>query len=286
MRREPVRGEDVLERRPDLDFARELVRLGEVDVPDDLVAAPPAAASSRPQLPGDPRRDVVEVGPAGTQEVEPSLQLGRCEHLTLDLRRHMGDAPEVGRARPGHAFDDLHVARPLELAPQPRPLGDPGVPRHVGQQLLDGVLLRRAPAIEAGPVHGARDDPARLADLEDEPQVVGRVGHRDRIVAEPGVGWPDRRAVTVRRRLHSRLISAGEPDILRTFEIGVVLPLMQFGAGSRTSAAGRPSGMMALRAEEIGFDTIWTPDELVWQSEERPPRALGRRRRWPARSPP
>jgi len=31
---------------------------------------------------------------------------------------------------------------------------------------------------------------------------------------------------------------------------------------------------MAIRAESAGFDTIWTPDELLWQSAEGPPRGV------------
>ena len=41
--------------------------------------------------------------------------------------------------------------------------------------LIERVVLRGPPAIEAGPVHGPRHDPALLSDLQDHPQ---RVGHR------------------------------------------------------------------------------------------------------------
>ena len=77
MRREAVRREDDLERRPDLDLARELLGLVEVDVADDLVAAAAGAARPGPELGRDARRDVVEVGPAGAQEVEPPFEVGR-----------------------------------------------------------------------------------------------------------------------------------------------------------------------------------------------------------------
>src|SRR5450759_6026203 len=77
MRREAVRGQDDLDRRPDLDLARELVRLGAVYVADDLVATPPAAARSRAELLGHVRCDVVEGSPAGAQQVEAPLQVGR-----------------------------------------------------------------------------------------------------------------------------------------------------------------------------------------------------------------
>jgi alkanesulfonate monooxygenase SsuD/methylene tetrahydromethanopterin reductase-like flavin-dependent oxidoreductase (luciferase family) len=51
-----------------------------------------------------------------------------------------------------------------------------------------------------------------------------------------------------------------------TFEIGIVLPLAQYGS-DRATARWTEIRAMALRAEEIGFDTIWTPDELLWRPE-------------------
>jgi len=60
---------------------------------------------------------------------------------------------------------------------------------------------------------------------------------------------------------------------MRAFEIGVVLPLMQFGP-DRTTARWSVIQEMALRAEAIGFDTIWTPDELLWRMEDGPPRGV------------
>ena len=128
----------------------------------------------------DAARHVVEVGPAGAQEIEPSFEVGRRQHPSLDLRRHVGDAPEVGRARSGDAFDHDDVAGPLELAPEPGPFGDADITGEVGQELDDGVVLRRAPAVEAGPVRGTRHDPALLADLEDHAQ---RVGHGESVLA-------------------------------------------------------------------------------------------------------
>ena len=53
------------------------------------------------------------------------------------------------------------------------------------------------------------------------------------------------------------------------FELGVVLPLNQ--QGSERSTVHWPAIRdLARRAEEIGFDTIWTPDELVWFVPEVP----------------
>jgi alkanesulfonate monooxygenase SsuD/methylene tetrahydromethanopterin reductase-like flavin-dependent oxidoreductase (luciferase family) len=57
------------------------------------------------------------------------------------------------------------------------------------------------------------------------------------------------------------------------FEIGVVLPLMQFGP-DRTTARWSVIQEMTVRAEAIGFDTIWTPDELLWRMEDGPPRGV------------
>lgn len=54
---------------------------------------------------------------------------------------------------------------------------------------------------------------------------------------------------------------------MRTFEIGLVLPLNQsFGDGS--TARWTEIRDMAVRAEEMGFDTVWAPDELLWRDKE------------------
>jgi len=58
-----------------------------------------------------------------------------------------------------------------------------------------------------------------------------------------------------------------------SFEIGIVLPLMQFGP-DRVTARWPEIRAMAQRAEAIGFDTIWTPDELLWRMEDGPPRGF------------
>lgn len=60
---------------------------------------------------------------------------------------------------------------------------------------------------------------------------------------------------------------------MHAFELGVVLPLMQFGP-ERATARWSVIREMALRAEAIGFDTIWTPDELLWRMEDGPPRGV------------
>lgn len=60
---------------------------------------------------------------------------------------------------------------------------------------------------------------------------------------------------------------------MESFEIGVVLPVMQFGP-DRVTARWPGLREMALRAEAIGFDTLWTPDELLWRSEDGPARGF------------
>lgn len=57
---------------------------------------------------------------------------------------------------------------------------------------------------------------------------------------------------------------------MRTFEIGVVLPTMQYGP-ERITTRWRDLRAMALRAEAIGFDTLWIADELLWRAEEGQP---------------
>ena len=59
----------------------------------------------------------------------------------------------------------------------------------------------------------------------------------------------------------------------RPFEIGLVLPIMQFGA-DRTTPRWADVRAMAVEAEAAGFDTIWTPDELLWRVEDGPPRGM------------
>ena len=60
---------------------------------------------------------------------------------------------------------------------------------------------------------------------------------------------------------------------MRSFEIGVVLPLPQYGS-DRVTPRWSVIRDVALRAERIGFDTIWTPDELVWRDEAEPPQGF------------
>ena len=60
---------------------------------------------------------------------------------------------------------------------------------------------------------------------------------------------------------------------MRAFEIGIVLPIMQYGP-DRATTRWPDIRAMAVRAEEIGFDTIWTPDELLWRMEDGPPRGV------------
>jgi len=55
------------------------------------------------------------------------------------------------------------------------------------------------------------------------------------------------------------------------FELGIVLPNMQYGP-DRTTASWPEIRALAARAEAIGFDTIWIADELLWRMEDGPPR--------------
>ena len=54
------------------------------------------------------------------------------------------------------------------------------------------------------------------------------------------------------------------------FEIGIVVPIFQYGP-ERITPRWPEIRAIAQRAEEIGFDTLWTPDELVWFSKTPPP---------------
>ena len=57
------------------------------------------------------------------------------------------------------------------------------------------------------------------------------------------------------------------------FEVGFVLPLNQYGT-ERTTVRWTELLDMARRAEALGFDTIWTPDELVWFAAGKPPQGV------------
>jgi alkanesulfonate monooxygenase SsuD/methylene tetrahydromethanopterin reductase-like flavin-dependent oxidoreductase (luciferase family) len=57
------------------------------------------------------------------------------------------------------------------------------------------------------------------------------------------------------------------------FQIGIVMPTAQAGPDRRT-ARWAELREIALRAETLGFDTVWTPDELLWQSSDGPPRGV------------
>ena len=57
---------------------------------------------------------------------------------------------------------------------------------------------------------------------------------------------------------------------MRLFEIGLVLPMGEsFVDGSTTRWADIRD--LALRAEELGFDTVWTADELLWRPPDGKP---------------
>jgi len=57
------------------------------------------------------------------------------------------------------------------------------------------------------------------------------------------------------------------------FDIGVVLPLAQFGP-DRITPRWSDIRLMAGRAEEMGFDTLWTPDELLWRVPDASPQGM------------
>ncbi len=54
------------------------------------------------------------------------------------------------------------------------------------------------------------------------------------------------------------------------FDVGVVLNTGEWGP-ERNLAHWAELRAMALRAESLGFDTVWTPDRLLWFFNDRPP---------------
>jgi alkanesulfonate monooxygenase SsuD/methylene tetrahydromethanopterin reductase-like flavin-dependent oxidoreductase (luciferase family) len=57
---------------------------------------------------------------------------------------------------------------------------------------------------------------------------------------------------------------------MRTLEIGLVLPMGDSFVDSSTVRWAQIRDL-ALRAEELGFDTVWTADELLWRSGDGKP---------------
>lgn len=57
------------------------------------------------------------------------------------------------------------------------------------------------------------------------------------------------------------------------FEIGVCLPVNQYGPEAATPRWSEIR-QVAINAEQMGFDTLWIPDELVWTSESNPPQGF------------
>ena len=55
------------------------------------------------------------------------------------------------------------------------------------------------------------------------------------------------------------------------FELGIVLPIFQSGPDRHVPTWSELRDQV-MRAEAIGFDSIWTPDELLWQVADGPPR--------------
>src|SRR6266540_4237361 len=69
----------------------------------------------------------------------------------------------------------------------------------------------------------------------------------------------------IRSSSATRLLNPrGAGGRMRTFEIGVVLPMWQSFVDGSTSRWVEIREL-ATRAEEIGFDTVWTADELLWR---------------------
>ncbi len=60
---------------------------------------------------------------------------------------------------------------------------------------------------------------------------------------------------------------------MRPFEIGLVLPMGEVFGGGATSRWANIRDL-ALRAEEIGFDIVWTCDELLWRPPDRDPQGF------------
>ena len=60
---------------------------------------------------------------------------------------------------------------------------------------------------------------------------------------------------------------------MNKFEIGVCLPVMQYGP-ERVTPRWAEIRKVAINAEQMGMDTLWIPDELLWPLEDAQPRGF------------
>jgi alkanesulfonate monooxygenase SsuD/methylene tetrahydromethanopterin reductase-like flavin-dependent oxidoreductase (luciferase family) len=57
------------------------------------------------------------------------------------------------------------------------------------------------------------------------------------------------------------------------FEIGICLPIYQYGP-ERTTPRWADIRQVAINAEQMGMDTLWVPDELLWRSDTSSPQGF------------
>ena len=60
---------------------------------------------------------------------------------------------------------------------------------------------------------------------------------------------------------------------MNRFEIGVCLPVWQYGP-ERVTPRWAEIRQVAINAEQMGVDTLWIPDELLWRGEDEPPQGF------------
>jgi alkanesulfonate monooxygenase SsuD/methylene tetrahydromethanopterin reductase-like flavin-dependent oxidoreductase (luciferase family) len=60
---------------------------------------------------------------------------------------------------------------------------------------------------------------------------------------------------------------------MKRFEIGVSIPVFQYGS-ERSTPRWTEIRQAALNAEQMGMDTLWVPDELLWRSDTPSPRGF------------
>lgn len=65
------------------------------------------------------------------------------------------------------------------------------------------------------------------------------------------------------------MTESGPAEQTDSFELGLVLTTAQSGP-DRTTHRWDEYREVALRAEVMGFDTVWLPDELLWRPEGKP----------------
>ncbi len=253
-----------------------------------------AAASSRALIECRKRGDST---PAMSVAARASMRSNKAGPMPLSTVLGMDDAPRpdevrllpprlpVGDDRSGAVDHHPGIVSKVEVGPAPHLAEKERVDRGldavgslVGEEHVshgvDVVLRRRPKRVAVGEVHTEsvpRANPLcidqRSGAIAGYASEVGPSSARS-IANREGSGRTSGSAPAMMASLIRILAARGDP--VRPLEIGLALPMGDsFVDGS--TARWVDTRAIALRAEELGFDTLWTADELLWHPAEAQP---------------